>query len=94
MEQGAQIAGAPAPERWRIGAWTDPILAVHRGIPSASVLSMGPGYFPHYHHPSDLPEHVDWESVAACARIAAGTIAAFARRSAGLTAPAAGYSPG
>ncbi len=80
VEQGAEIAGAPAPQRWRIGAWTDPILAVHRGIPSASVLSMGPGYFPHYHHPSDLPEHVDWESVAACARIAGGTIAAFAAR--------------
>lgn len=86
VEEGALIAGAPAPERWRIGAWTDPILAVHRGIPSVSVLSMGPGYFPHYHHPSDLPEHVDWDSVADCARIAAGTIAAYTRRSAGHTA--------
>ncbi len=90
VEHGARIAGAPPPERWRIGAWTDPILAVHRGIPSASVLSMGPGYFPHYHHPTDLPEHVDWASVAACSRIAAGTISAFAAR---LADPAAG-SPG
>ena len=86
MEEGALIAGTAAPERWRIGAWTDPILAVHRGIPSVSVLSMGPGYFPHYHHPSDLPEHVDWDSLAACARIAAGTIAAYTRRVAGRRA--------
>jgi hypothetical protein len=78
VEHGAAIAGEPAPQRWRIGAWTDPILAAHRGLRSASVLSIGPGYFPHYHHPSDLPDCVDWESVAACARIAAGTIAAFA----------------
>jgi len=90
VEHGARIAAAPVPERWRIGAWTDPILAVHRGIASASLLSMGPGYFPHYHHPTDLPEHVDWESVAACARIAAGTISAFAGR---LADPAAG-APG
>lgn len=78
VEHAAAIVGEPAPQRWRIGAWTDPVLAVHRGLRAASVLSMGPGYFPHYHHPSDLPEAVDWESVAACARIAAGTIAAFA----------------
>ena len=80
IEEGAAMAGEPAPDRWRIGGWTDPILAVHRGIPAASLLSMGPGYFPHYHHPSDTPEHVDWECVGACARIAAGAIAAYARR--------------
>ena len=80
VEEGAAEAGAAAPRRWRIGGWTDPIVAVHRGIPAASLLSMGPGYFPHYHHPSDTPDNVDWESVGACARIAAGTIAAFDRR--------------
>jgi hypothetical protein len=79
VEDGAAAAGVAAP-RWRIGGWTDPILAVHRGIPAASLLSMGPGYFPHYHHPSDTPDNVDWGSVEACARIAAGTIAAFDRR--------------
>lgn len=80
VEEGAAEAAIGAPRRWRIGGWTDPILAVHRGLPAASLLSMGPGYFPHYHHPSDTPENVDWGSVAACARIAAGTIAAFERR--------------
>ncbi len=80
VEEGAAVAATPTPGRWRIGGWTDPILAVHRGIPAASVLSMGPGYFPHYHRPSDTPDKVDWRSVEGCARIAAGTLAAFDRR--------------
>jgi hypothetical protein len=80
VEEGAAIAAMPAPRRWRIGAWTDPILAVHRGLPAASLLSMGPGYFPNYHHPTDTVERVRWASVLACARIAAGTVEAFRRR--------------
>jgi len=80
VEEGAAGAGVLHLQRWRIGGWTDPILAVHRGIPAASLLSMGPGYFPHYHQPSDVPEHVGWESVATCARVAAGTAAALARQ--------------
>jgi methyl coenzyme M reductase beta subunit len=44
------------------------------------MVSTGPGYFPGYHHPSDVPAGVDWPCVAACARLAAGTIAAAAER--------------
>jgi hypothetical protein len=33
----------------------------------------GAGLLPHYHHPTDVPAHVDWASVEHCARIAAGT---------------------
>lgn len=80
VDEGALLAGALEPERWRIGAWTDPLLALTRGLPAASILSVGPGYYTHYHHPSDLPEFVDWDCVAACARIAAGTIEAWDRR--------------
>ena len=80
VEEGAAMAGEPFPARWRIGGWTDPILAVHRGVPAASLLSMGPGYFPHYHHPSDTPENVNWDSVSRCARIAGGVASAYARR--------------
>jgi hypothetical protein len=79
-DEGAAIAGEPAPQRWRIGGWTDPILAIFAGIPAASILSMGPGYFPNYHRPSDTPQNVDWDSVRSCARIAAGTVAALERR--------------
>jgi acetylornithine deacetylase/succinyl-diaminopimelate desuccinylase-like protein len=80
VERGAALAGVRAPERWRIAAWTDPILAVMQGLPAVSMLSMGPGFYPHYHHPTDTAANVDWESVAACARIAAGTIGAYANR--------------
>jgi hypothetical protein len=48
---------------------------------------MGPGYFPNYHRATDVPENVDWHSVAACVRIAAGTIAAFDRRVRGGSGP-------
>jgi peptidase M28-like protein len=82
-DEGAAIAGEARPERWRIGGWTDPILAVFAGIPAVSILSMGPGYFPNYHCPTDVPENVDWRSVHACARIAAGAVQAFGRAFAG-----------
>jgi hypothetical protein len=79
-DAGARLAGETPPERWRIGGWTDPLLALTRGIPAISLLSMGPGYYPHYHHPSDRPEFVDWECVGRCARIAHGTLRAIDRR--------------
>ena len=79
-DAGAALAGEPAPQRWRIGAFTDPLLALRRGIPAASVLAMGPGHYPHYHHPTDLPQHVDWASVGRCAAIAHGTLRALDRR--------------
>jgi hypothetical protein len=79
-DAGAGLAGEPPPERWRIGGWTDPLLALTRGIPAISLLSMGPGYYPHYHHPSDRPEFVDWDCVGRCARIAHGTLRAIDRR--------------
>jgi hypothetical protein len=44
---------------------------------------MGPGYFPHYHHPSDTPDNVDWHSVERCARIAHGIARAAGRRRVG-----------
>ena len=36
-------AGLPPPPRWRLGGWTDPILARFAGIPAVSILSMGGG---------------------------------------------------
>jgi alpha-D-ribose 1-methylphosphonate 5-triphosphate synthase subunit PhnH len=82
-DEGAALAGEPPPQRWRIGGWTDPLLALHRGLPTLSLLSMGPGYFPHYHHPSDTPDNVDWHSVERCARIAHGIARAAGRRRVG-----------
>ena len=86
-DAGAAAAGEPPPERWRIGGWTDPLLARHAGLRAISLLSIGPGHFPHYHRPTDTPEHVDWRSVERCARLARGIVAAYAAAP-GTTQPA------
>jgi Iap family predicted aminopeptidase len=52
--------------RWRLGAWTDPVLAVLAGLPALSILSVRDGGFPNYHLPSDVPANVDLGSVEAC----------------------------
>jgi Zn-dependent M28 family amino/carboxypeptidase len=73
VEAGAARAGEAVPQRWRIGAWTDPVLALHRGIPAAVVLSVGPeGGYTDYHLPTDTPDRVDWASVRACVAVARG----------------------
>jgi Zn-dependent M28 family amino/carboxypeptidase len=87
VARGAAEAGVPAPEPWRIGGWTDPVLAQHRGIPSTCLLSVGPGYYTEYHLPTDTADRVDWGSVMACAAIVAGTVAA-ATADAGTEVPA------
>jgi Iap family predicted aminopeptidase len=80
-EEGASSAGVEPPEHWSIGGWTDPILAVFAGLPAISLLSLGPkGIFTHYHHPSDLPEHVDFECVERCVAIASGIAAEWVAR--------------
>jgi Peptidase family M28 len=74
-DRGAARAGVPAPERWQLGTWTDPILARFAGLPALSILALGPGYLPNHHLMTDTPENVDWESVDACIRLAAGIVA-------------------
>jgi acetylornithine deacetylase/succinyl-diaminopimelate desuccinylase-like protein len=80
VEAGAAHAGVAPPERWRIAAWTDPILARFAGLPTASVLSVSPatGMYANYHRMDDTPERVDLECVARCVEIAEGTARAFA----------------
>jgi hypothetical protein len=52
--------------RWRLGAWTDPVLARLAGLPALSILSVRDGGFPNYHLPSDTPDNVDLGCVEAC----------------------------
>ena len=74
-EDVARVQGA---QRWRIAAYTDPILARFAGIPSASILSVGEhGFYTRYHRTDDVPEHVDLGCVARCAAIAEATARAF-----------------
>jgi Peptidase family M28 len=79
-DAGARRAGLDPPERWRIGGWTDAILARFAGLPAVSLLSMGPGYLPHYHRLDDLPEHVDWDCAERCVAIAGGIVVEYAGR--------------
>ncbi|HEX8087032.1 MAG TPA: M28 family peptidase [Solirubrobacteraceae bacterium] len=66
-----RAAGTDPPQRWRIAAYTDPILARFRGLPSASILSVGGhGFYTRYHRMDDVPEHVDLVCVARAATIA------------------------
>jgi Iap family predicted aminopeptidase len=62
----------------RLGAWTDPILAVHAGLPSVSIVSVHGSSFTNYHLPTDTPDRVDWGSVEASVRLAAGIAEDFA----------------
>jgi hypothetical protein len=73
-ERAAGAAGVGL-RRWRLGAWTDPVLARLGGLPALSLLSVREGGFPNYHLPADTPEHVDYVCVEACVR----TVLAIAR---------------
>ncbi len=77
-DRGADITGLPHPRRFTIGGWTDPVLALFAGLPAISLLSVNGTGFTNYHLPTDTPDHVDWDSVERCARLAAGTAQAFA----------------
>ncbi|MET0817431.1 MAG: M20/M25/M40 family metallo-hydrolase, partial [Solirubrobacteraceae bacterium] len=70
VDAAAAAAGLPAPPRWRLGGWTDPILARFAGLPAVSILSMGGGMIPEYHRPTDTPDRVDWGCVDACLALA------------------------
>ena len=70
VDAAARAAGLAPPPRWRLGGWTDPILARFAGLPAVSILSMGGGMIPEYHRPTDTPERVDWGCVDACLALA------------------------
>jgi Peptidase family M28 len=52
--------------RWRLGAWTDPVMARLAGVPAISIVSVRDGGFPNYHLPGDTPDKVDIGCVEAC----------------------------
>jgi Zn-dependent M28 family amino/carboxypeptidase len=61
-DAGAARAGVPPPARWRVGAWTDAILARFAGLPALSLLSVGPdGVYANWHLPTDTPDRLDWD---------------------------------
>jgi hypothetical protein len=80
-DAGADRAGLPRPRRFRIGGWTDPVLARLAGLPTISLLSLRGNVFSDYHLPTDTPERVDWDCVDACLTLAESTVRAWAERS-------------
>lgn len=72
-ERAAQRIGVPL-RRWRLGAWTDPVLARLAGLRTVSLVSVRDGGFPEYHRPTDTPEIIDWQSVANCQALAQALI--------------------
>lgn len=77
-DRGAARAGLAPPRRFRIGGWTDPVLARLAGVPAISVLSLRGNGFSDYHLPTDVPDRVDWGSVDRCVALAEGTARAWA----------------
>ena len=77
-DAGARRAGHDPPRRFRIGGWTDPVLARLAGLPAISMLSLRGNAFSDYHLPTDTPDRVDWASVDACLAIAEATARAWA----------------
>ncbi|MCW2992819.1 MAG: Zn-dependent exopeptidase, partial [Conexibacter sp.] len=67
--------------RWRIGGWTDAILARFAGLPTISLLSIGPdGAFTNYHRATDTTNNVDWRSVEDCLALAREIVEALSAR--------------
>lgn len=87
-DRGAALAGLDPPRRWRIGGWTDPVLALQAGLPALSIVSTRDGGFTNYHLPTDTADRVDWQSVERSVRLAGGTARDFART--GLRVPTSG----
>jgi hypothetical protein len=76
-DRGAARAGLPRPKRFGLGTSSDPIVARHAGLPAISILSQKDGSLGPFHVPEDVPESVNWSSVEACGRIAAGVVQAW-----------------
>lgn len=73
--------------RFRIGGWTDPILAVFAGLPAISILSVRDGVFTNYHLPTDTPDRVDWDCVERCLALAGELSREFAEAAPAPAAP-------
>jgi Iap family predicted aminopeptidase len=57
-----------------LGAGTDPMAALHAGLPAVSILSWTDGGFTNYHRPTDTADRVSWESVERCVELADRTV--------------------
>ena len=84
-DSAAASAGLPAPRHFRLGGWTDPVLARLAGLPTISLLSLKENAFTDYHLPTDTPDRVDWASVDACLALAAAVVGEWSSLLSGRT---------
>jgi hypothetical protein len=70
LAERAAAADGVRLRRWRLGGWTDPVLARLAGLRALSLLSVSDGGFPNYHLPSDTPDRVDYDCAETCVRAA------------------------
>ena len=80
-DAAARRVGIVPPRRFRLGGWTDPVLAALAGLNTISMLSIGEGdALTNYHLPTDTPDRVDWTCVESCTVLAEAVARNWAER--------------
>ena len=80
-DAAARRVGLDPPRRFRLGGWTDPVLAALAGLKTISMLSIGEANaLTNYHLPTDTPDRVDWTSVEVCTSLADAVARTWAER--------------
>jgi Zn-dependent M28 family amino/carboxypeptidase len=75
IAESAQRAGVPLRRGLRLGFATDALSALRAGLPAATLASCDEYKMPaNYHSQRDVPRNVDYETVAAAARVAESAI--------------------
>jgi len=75
LAESAQRAGVPLRRGLRLGFATDALSALRAGLPAATIASCDEYKMPtNYHSQRDIPRNVDYETVAAAARVAESAI--------------------
>jgi hypothetical protein len=81
VERCARDNGVALERGVRARASTDGIIPSRAGFPTATLISLEPWRFPaHYHLPTDVPENLDYTTVAEAVRVTYATAHALARR--------------
>ncbi len=79
VAESAQRAGVPLRRGLKLGFATDALSALRAGLPAATLASCDEYKMPaNYHSQRDIPRNVDFETVAAAARVAETAIRAAA----------------
>jgi Zn-dependent M28 family amino/carboxypeptidase len=73
-DAAADRAGLRRPNRFGLGAATDPLVARYAGFAALSIISQRDGGIANLHLPSDVPENVDWGCAEECIALASAIV--------------------